>query len=113
MLLAAGADLDIHGQSGSSMLNVAISHHHVDVVQVLLAAGADPDREYKPGLNALHLAIFNRRPFMVEAMLDGGADPNYQPQVVQGRPSVSKSPLQYAIDLGDQTLVGILLRHRK
>lgn len=59
-LVAAGCDIDVQSQNGSSALHNAASGGHAAVVEVLLAAKADCDVQNSNGNTPLHLAAGER-----------------------------------------------------
>lgn len=56
-LAAAGANLDLQDQDGTTALGVAILNGHYDLAAALLEAGADPDVADRTGMTALYGAV--------------------------------------------------------
>ena len=73
--LAGGADPNTKDpESGSTLLVVAASMGHTEVVALLLEHGADINRKGRNGGTALHAAAFLGRAETVKLLLDKGAD---------------------------------------
>jgi hypothetical protein len=75
LLLAKGADLEAHGESGCRPLHAAALYGHTEMVQLLLRAGAMVDAQRDDGHTALMLAVVGAHEAMVESLLRAGADP--------------------------------------
>jgi len=75
-LMDNGADIDVRGNDGMTLLQWQVRRGDYDRVRRLLALGADPDILGWGNETATHLAAFRDSPTMLKLLLDGGADPN-------------------------------------
>ena len=103
LLAHAGANLDLHDESGVTPLHDSLFGCQFDLAQALVKAGADvriPRRKYTP----LHTAALEGCAEAVPLLIKAGAKVN--PQEISG------TPLHFAIDRsGDPETVAALLRH--
>lgn len=72
----AGADPDVSGLDGRTMLDWALDTRSLDGLTALLEAGADPDRIGYRGDAAVHRAAGLEEPAFLAALLRAGADPD-------------------------------------
>lgn len=72
--IAAGTDLNIKDDYGSTPLNTAIVFGRTDVALALIEGGADHSVTNNEGSTPLHNAAFFCRTDLVKALLDKGAD---------------------------------------
>jgi hypothetical protein len=75
MLLDAGADPDVPGTFGATILHCAARQQDHDLVERVLAHGADVNIQDTQGRTPLHEAVWADDPILVEMLLDAGADP--------------------------------------
>ena len=101
--LAAGCEVDVGDNLGSSALHIAASHGRVDAVRVLLDAGADPDRRHaRSRWTALFCAAHTGHAAAMDLLLKGGAD-------VMCVDDIEMTPLHIAAQKGHAAAVRILL----
>ena len=84
-LVAMGAELNVHGSDGDSLLEAATFYllageqpalFHLEMLSLLLQLGADPDFLGADGTSALTLAMWHMNTALVEIFLCAGANPN-------------------------------------
>ncbi len=88
-LVAAGADVNDTGASGTSALVVAAHSGHTALALFLLEQGADPNAA-EAGYSALHAATLRGDETLAAALLARAADPNAP--VTRGSPGRRNSP---------------------
>ena len=73
-----GADANwrtAHGP-GFHLLDIAILHGHLEIVNILLGAGADPNAKNDDGSTPVHTAASVARPAIMYALLEAGGNPD-------------------------------------
>lgn len=106
-LLLSGVDVNDEEAGGDfnnkdlTILQIAVSITHIELVKILLDAGADVNALSRYGRQtALEIAVWQRQGLeIVQVLLAAGADANFP-----------KSILQTAISFGNEALVSILLK---
>jgi len=78
LLLAHGADPNVHDQCGNTPLHLAVAAKALLMLENLLDAGASIDAKDGQGRTALHWAAISQIVAIVNVLLDAGADPNAQ-----------------------------------
>lgn len=87
LLLGAGADPNLNRdemlQNGKTALHTAVSHQHLEMVNLLLEHGAEVDRlgwnhrlQFCQTFTALHLAVQTDQITMMERLVAAGANPD-------------------------------------
>jgi methionine synthase I (cobalamin-dependent) len=76
--IAAGSDLNVKDDYGSTPLNIAVTFEKTEIAKLLIDAGADLSIQSADGSTALHTASFLGRTELVEALLKAGADTEAQ-----------------------------------
>ena len=76
--LDAGADANWRTQHGPGfhLLDIAVLHGHLEIVNTLLSAGANPNAKNDDGSTPLHTAARVARPAILDALLEAGGNPN-------------------------------------
>ena len=76
--LDAGADANWRTQPGPGfhLLDIAVLHGHLEIVNTLLSAGANPNAKNDDGSTPLHTAARVARPAILDALLEAGGNPN-------------------------------------
>lgn len=79
-MLAAGVDLNLHDDSGDTMLFCAALAGRPEMIRILLEAGADPNAgpedEYRTNVLPLHAAALSGNCEIIRLLLAAGADVN-------------------------------------
>lgn len=96
-------DLNHQDSEGNCLLHFAVEYKNLNVVEELLKAGIDVHLSNNHGNAALWTATFNARGEygIVQALVDAGAEAKQQN-------SAGRSPLDFAKQIGDENLIGIL-----
>lgn len=102
VLLAAGADPNGGGYTGTPLLAVAADRQGADVVRALLQGGADVTRKGAGNATALHAAAGAGRLDSVEVLLAAGAK-------VTARTTTGWTALHWAVQRGDLPMVKKLI----
>lgn len=76
--IAAGTDLNLKDQYGSTPLHAAVTFGRTDIAKSLIEANADLTIKNAQGSTVLHIAAFFCRTEIVEALLDKGVDTSIQ-----------------------------------
>jgi ankyrin len=104
-LLAAGADVDAAGLSGTP-LHLAVSVGQVGIAVMLIDAGADLEAGGDPaGARPLHMAAYSNQPEAAKLLIDRGAD-------VDARDALERTALGVAAAYGYADVVATLLAHQ-
>ena len=90
-----GVPVNLTNDKGDSLLMLAASHGHAELVTALLARGADADQANDRGQTPLAGAVFKGDEAVVRALLAAGADPH----------AGSPSALETARVLGSEDLL--------
>ena len=98
-LIRAGSDVNNLDQAGNTAMHVAASRGQVKILQLLLDAGAKVDVMGGMG-TPLWSAVVGERTASVRLLLDAGANPAEE--------WMFKTPVEYARETGNQTIVTIL-----
>lgn len=77
LLVEAGAEIDVVGDSGHTPLLDAAILGNADVAEILLAYGANPNATSHTHDNVLHAAVASGNPQLVDLLLRAGANPRY------------------------------------
>jgi ankyrin repeat protein len=85
-------------------LQVAVTHNHQDIAEVLLAHGADVDAKNVGGYTPLHFAASDGHKGIVELLLAHGADAN-------ARLDSGATPLKQAEENGHEEVAELLRQH--
>lgn len=103
LLLDMGADVSAINNDGQTILHYAVVKKFADLVSRIIDRGLDIVVSDKHGNQALWTAAFNARGEYrcVELLKIAGADENHKNKN-------SKSPLDFAEQIGDLELIGIL-----
>lgn len=72
----AGVPVNLHNESGDTLLMLAAYHGHADAVRVLVERGADVNKANDKGQSPLAGAVFKGEDEVVRLLVDGGADPH-------------------------------------
>lgn len=72
--IAAGSDLNVKDEYGSTALNIAATFGKKDIAKLLIEGGADLSVTAPDGATVLHTATFLCRTEIVKMLLKGGAD---------------------------------------
>lgn len=115
ILLRGGAHANQIDESGQSPLQLAALKGNCDLVRLLLEHGADVDARVEPGaLNALHLAVWTESAKSVRLLLEAGADPGLTFARLDRTfpPSGAETALTRAAEIGNETIVRMLLEHK-
>jgi uncharacterized protein len=78
ILIAAGADVDLMMEDGSTCLMLTAWNGHTDILLLLIGAGADINRVSESGQTALMYAATFGHDECLEALLEAGADVNME-----------------------------------
>eukprot|EP00746_Dinoflagellata_sp_MGD_P004993 gnl/MRDRNA2_/MRDRNA2_109663_c0_seq1.p1 gnl/MRDRNA2_/MRDRNA2_109663_c0~~gnl/MRDRNA2_/MRDRNA2_109663_c0_seq1.p1 ORF type:complete len:426 (-),score=89.03 gnl/MRDRNA2_/MRDRNA2_109663_c0_seq1:50-1207(-) len=137
-LLQEGASLEATGDDQKTALWLACRHSHAEVARILLKAGANASAKSSDGMSTLEAATISCKEELVRTLLDHGVgdvnDTSGSPlcnavkQQSQGAVEVlltngaivnpksadgpAETPLHAACQLGDEYLVGLLIKHR-
>lgn len=137
MLTKAGADPNVADGVGHTPLMRAVETMQIEIIAVLLAANVDTDIATNEGKTAAMLAVATGNPAIVQSLVDAGADFNTKdvsgntvvmnavsysvenlPEIIRvlGKAGADmnsgsdySTPLFYAVEQGDGTLVDALL----
>lgn len=74
--LDAGVPVNLHNESGDTLIMLAAYHGHADAVRVLLERGADANKPNDKGQTPLAGAVFKGEDEIVRVLVDSGADPH-------------------------------------
>lgn len=72
--IAAGSDLNVKDDYGSTALNIATTFGRTEIAKMLIEGGADLSVKSADGSTVLHTASFLGRTEIVKALLAAGAD---------------------------------------
>ena len=103
-LLDGGADVNVPGEDGATVLHWAVRGDDLRTVELLLRAGAEPGAANDYGVTPLSLACINRNAAMVGKLLAAGADPN-------AATSMGETVLMTCAGTGSAAAVSALLDH--
>ena len=106
LLIAAGANPNIHGQGRWTPLLAVALHDHHQIVEPLALAGADLDARNNDDLTPLLLAAKQNNSDTVKSLITAGA--NVQAQTLAGG-SHSKNTLVYAVENNNVELTRYLV----
>ena len=107
LIYERGADIDVRGYHGRTLLFGASARGHPEIVQWLLHRGADPNLSSKRDgyWTALHwVAAQVDNPIVTQMLLQHNADPNIQD-------SGGETPLHLASSRGESGVTQLLLEH--
>ena len=104
-LITMGADVDHQDREGMSALHLAVARKHRPIVQLLLAQGAKVDHRDRYGNTPLWRAAFDARGEydFVDILVSHGASPD-------SKNEAGRSPFDFAVQIGDETLKAKLRR---
>lgn len=138
LLVERGADLNAASVDGRTPLHTASSSWHTGIVEYLISRGADVNAKDNAGKTVLHYESETGNARLVKELLTAGADANskgvrsrtplhyavlnlcnnvVRPLLsarnvdVNTRDDDGRTPLDYAIDLNDQSLARLLEQH--
>jgi ankyrin repeat protein len=74
LLIANGADVNVHGNYGHTPLEYAAGYGHLDVVKLLLSKGAEVEAPDYWKVTPLYRAVRGNHPETVKLLLDRGAN---------------------------------------
>lgn len=85
--LAAGVDLDVHGDKNVTLLQWAVLNRSQAGLMALLKEGADPAEQGMDGYTVMHTAAMVDDPAYLDTLLKSGADANVPD--AEGQPPIS------------------------
>ncbi len=115
LLLQHGADMNILDPTGRNALLVSVGSHQIGYIELLVSNGIDINSQDNDGNTALHYPLINvlenklYLPYgkkFVKILVEEGADPYI-------RNKEGKSPLDLAIESGENELINLLRDHTK
>jgi ankyrin repeat protein len=106
-LLALGADPNSVDTNGSAPMEYAVWRGYLDLVILLLAKGANPNLPTSKNSSYLHLAAMKNYIDIAKVLVEKGAEVNARTEIN----NTSYTPLDLAINLGDEDMVKLLLRN--
>jgi ankyrin repeat protein len=104
-LIDQGADINHQDRNGWTPLHFAVQGKQADAIALLLSRGADANLHDVYGNGPLWRAAFDSRGSygLVETLIEAGADSNHKNKS-------DKSPIDFAVTIGDEKLKAILTR---
>lgn len=105
-LINKGIDVNITNSDGQTALHLICVNQNIDVAKELLQRSADINLRDKYGNNAMWTAVFNckgRNYEMVELFMTFNPD-------IMTKNNAGRSPLDFAMQVGNEKLIDILLK---
>jgi uncharacterized protein len=105
-LIKSGIDVTLTNSDGQTALHLICVNQNVDVAKELLNKNADINLRDKYGNSAMWTAVFNckgRNYEMVELFM------NFNPDILT-KNNAGRSPLDFAMQVGNEKLIDILLK---
>ncbi len=115
LLLQKGADVNTTDPTGRNALLVSVGSHQKEYIKLLVSNGIDIDSQDNDGNTALHYPLINvlenklYLPYskeIVKILLEEGADPHI-------RNKEGKSPMDLAVESGENELINLLIDNKK
>jgi uncharacterized protein len=105
-LINNGIDVNMVDENGNTSLHLIAEHPNLDVAQAILNRGGDLNIRNKYGNNALWTAVFNCKGWYYDLV---NLFMQYNPDT-QTKNKAGRSPIDFAKQVGNDKLIGILER---